>query len=135
MFKFFDIRLLFFRLSSSSFWGSLLKQSNLNGIIGSFLLLLPLLGESVQILLEFDVTTYNDIICSVVVFICCLTQLCSPCSWPLAVVGKLIPVPETPLFKYFTRRFHRRKKSPEVRMRDASLYSPFPGDYGRIIMF
>ncbi|CAL8990457.1 unnamed protein product [Prunus brigantina] len=56
-------------------------------------------------------------------------------SWPLAVVGKLIPVPETPLFKYFTRRFHRRKKSPEVRMRDASLYSPFPGDYGRIIMF
>ncbi|CAB4262079.1 unnamed protein product [Prunus armeniaca] len=35
-------------------------------------------------------------------------------SWPLAVVGKLIPVPETPLFKYFTRRFHRRKKSPEV---------------------
>ncbi|ONI27179.1 hypothetical protein PRUPE_1G072600 [Prunus persica] len=35
-------------------------------------------------------------------------------SWPLAVVGKLIPVPETPFFKYFTRRFHRRKKSPEV---------------------
>ncbi|BBG92758.1 autoinhibited Ca(2+)-ATPase 10 [Prunus dulcis] len=34
-------------------------------------------------------------------------------SWPLAVVGKLIPVPETPFFKYFTRRFHRRKKSPE----------------------
>ncbi|KAL6292508.1 hypothetical protein ACE6H2_000650 [Prunus campanulata] len=35
-------------------------------------------------------------------------------SWPLAVVGKLIPVPETPLFKYFTRGFHRRRKSPEV---------------------
>ncbi|OWM81911.1 hypothetical protein CDL15_Pgr007950 [Punica granatum] len=28
-------------------------------------------------------------------------------SWPLAVVGKLIPVPETPLAKYFIRPFQR----------------------------
>ncbi|TQD75261.1 hypothetical protein C1H46_039203 [Malus baccata] len=35
-------------------------------------------------------------------------------SWPLAVVGKLIPVPETPLHKYFTRMIPRRRNNPEV---------------------
>lgn len=49
--------------------------------------------------------------------------LCS-CSWPLAVIGKLIPVPETPLhkfftrspvFKFFTRIFCRRRQRAEVR--------------------
>ncbi|RXH71477.1 hypothetical protein DVH24_018832 [Malus domestica] len=34
-------------------------------------------------------------------------------SWPLAVLGKLIPVPETPLFKYFTRMIPGRRNSPE----------------------
>ncbi|KAK9269323.1 hypothetical protein L1049_001094 [Liquidambar formosana] len=28
-------------------------------------------------------------------------------SWPLAVIGKLIPVPETPFHKFLTRRFHQ----------------------------
>jgi Ca2+-transporting ATPase len=32
-------------------------------------------------------------------------------GWPLAAVGKLIPVPETPISEFFTRRMHRRKKS------------------------
>ncbi|KAJ6381172.1 hypothetical protein OIU77_029958 [Salix suchowensis] len=33
-------------------------------------------------------------------------------SWPLAAVGKLIPVPQTPLHKFFTRIFHRSARSP-----------------------
>ncbi|CAI0386329.1 unnamed protein product [Linum tenue] len=28
-------------------------------------------------------------------------------SWPLAIVGKLIPVPKTPLHEFFTRKFYR----------------------------
>jgi len=32
-------------------------------------------------------------------------------AWPLAAVGKLIPVPETPLSEFFTRKLHRRRKS------------------------
>ncbi|KAJ7955855.1 Calcium-transporting ATPase [Quillaja saponaria] len=32
-------------------------------------------------------------------------------SWPLAVVGKFIPVPETPLSQFFTRAFHCRRTS------------------------
>lgn len=32
-------------------------------------------------------------------------------SWPLAVVGKLIPVPETPLGKYFTKLVQRYRRS------------------------
>lgn len=32
-------------------------------------------------------------------------------SWPLAIVGKLIPVPERNFSEYFTRRI-RRKKNP-----------------------
>uniref|UniRef100_A0A0A0K7J1 Calcium-transporting ATPase n=1 Tax=Cucumis sativus TaxID=3659 RepID=A0A0A0K7J1_CUCSA len=32
-------------------------------------------------------------------------------SWPLAVVGKLIPVPETPLAKYFTKPVQRCRRS------------------------
>ncbi|KAM7473532.1 hypothetical protein LguiB_020775 [Lonicera macranthoides] len=32
-------------------------------------------------------------------------------SWPLAAIGKLIPVPETPISEFFTRKLHRRKKS------------------------
>lgn len=44
-------------------------------------------------------------------------------SWPLAVIGKLIPVPETPLhkfftrsppFKFFTRIFCQQRQSAEV---------------------
>ncbi|XP_068332227.1 calcium-transporting ATPase 10, plasma membrane-type-like isoform X1 [Pyrus communis] len=35
-------------------------------------------------------------------------------SWPLAVVGKLIPVPETPLFKYFTRMIPWRRNNSEA---------------------
>ncbi|GAB4853494.1 Calcium-transporting ATPase 8, plasma membrane-type [Ancistrocladus abbreviatus] len=34
-------------------------------------------------------------------------------SWPLAIVGKLIPVPETPLSKFFKCRFHRRRAHDE----------------------
>ncbi|KAK6235804.1 hypothetical protein SCA6_011141 [Theobroma cacao] len=30
-------------------------------------------------------------------------------SWPLALVGKLIPVPETPVSKFFSRKYHGRK--------------------------
>ncbi|GMN55255.1 hypothetical protein TIFTF001_024360 [Ficus carica] len=30
-------------------------------------------------------------------------------SWPLAVIGKLIPVAQTPFSEYFTRQFHRRR--------------------------
>ncbi|XP_011012985.1 PREDICTED: calcium-transporting ATPase 8, plasma membrane-type-like [Populus euphratica] len=33
-------------------------------------------------------------------------------SWPLAVIGKLIPVPQTPLHKFFTKMFHRSGNSP-----------------------
>ncbi|KAB5551959.1 hypothetical protein DKX38_009270 [Salix brachista] len=33
-------------------------------------------------------------------------------SWPLAAVGKLIPVPQTPLHKFFTRIFHRSARPP-----------------------
>ncbi|KAF6161744.1 hypothetical protein GIB67_013821 [Kingdonia uniflora] len=35
-------------------------------------------------------------------------------SWPLAVLGKLIPVPKTPLSEFFTRRFRklRRRRPP-----------------------
>lgn len=36
-------------------------------------------------------------------------------SWPLAVVGKFIPVPETPISKFFTRRFQRRRGSGSSR--------------------
>ncbi|KAM7260123.1 hypothetical protein ACFE04_015864 [Oxalis oulophora] len=32
-------------------------------------------------------------------------------SWPLAVVGKLIPVPATPMSNYFTRAFRRFKRT------------------------
>ncbi|KAI3437157.1 Cation_ATPase_C domain-containing protein [Psidium guajava] len=32
-------------------------------------------------------------------------------SWPLAMVGKLIPVPETPLAKYFVRSFRRWRRA------------------------
>lgn len=32
-------------------------------------------------------------------------------SWPLAAIGKLIPVPETPISEFFTRKLRRRKKS------------------------
>ncbi|KAJ7962686.1 Calcium-transporting ATPase [Quillaja saponaria] len=31
-------------------------------------------------------------------------------SWPLAMVGKLIPVPKTPISKYFTRAFRRCRR-------------------------
>ncbi|KAK4757595.1 hypothetical protein SAY87_018896 [Trapa incisa] len=31
-------------------------------------------------------------------------------SWPLALAGKLIPVPETPLSNYFSRAYHRLKR-------------------------
>ncbi|XP_007014495.2 PREDICTED: calcium-transporting ATPase 10, plasma membrane-type [Theobroma cacao] len=30
-------------------------------------------------------------------------------SWPLALLGKLIPVPETPVSKFFSRKYHGRK--------------------------
>ncbi|KAF9679820.1 hypothetical protein SADUNF_Sadunf06G0054800 [Salix dunnii] len=33
-------------------------------------------------------------------------------SWPLAAVGKLIPVPQTPLHKFFTGMFRRSVRSP-----------------------
>ncbi|KAM6563257.1 hypothetical protein CsatB_023255 [Cannabis sativa] len=32
-------------------------------------------------------------------------------SWPLAVVGKMIPVPKTPLSTFITRKFRRRRNS------------------------
>ncbi|KAE8658708.1 Calcium-transporting ATPase 12, plasma membrane-type [Hibiscus syriacus] len=32
-------------------------------------------------------------------------------SWPLAMVGKLVPVPETPVAKYFSKPFRRNKAS------------------------
>lgn len=32
-------------------------------------------------------------------------------SWPLAAVGKLLPVPETPIHVYFARIFHHRRRS------------------------
>ncbi|XP_061951139.1 calcium-transporting ATPase 8, plasma membrane-type-like isoform X1 [Populus nigra] len=31
-------------------------------------------------------------------------------SWPLAFIGKFIPVPKSPLHKFFTRRFHRGRR-------------------------
>lgn len=36
-------------------------------------------------------------------------------SWPLAAIGKLIPVPRTPLHKFFTKMFHRSGNSPSDR--------------------
>ncbi|PIA43678.1 hypothetical protein AQUCO_01800024v1 [Aquilegia coerulea] len=32
-------------------------------------------------------------------------------SWPLAIAGKLLPVPETPLSEFFTRRVRRRRRA------------------------
>eukprot|EP00258_Populus_trichocarpa_P030536 XP_024446555.1 calcium-transporting ATPase 10, plasma membrane-type isoform X2 [Populus trichocarpa] len=32
-------------------------------------------------------------------------------SWPLAFIGKFIPVPKSPLHKFFTRRFHRGRRA------------------------
>jgi Ca2+-transporting ATPase len=34
-------------------------------------------------------------------------------SWPLAVLGKLIPVPETPISKFFPRCHRRRRRAPQ----------------------
>jgi len=33
------------------------------------------------------------------------------CSWPLAIVGKLIPVPKTPMSVYFKKPFRKYKAS------------------------
>ncbi|KAF8389408.1 hypothetical protein HHK36_026103 [Tetracentron sinense] len=33
-------------------------------------------------------------------------------SWPLAILGKLIPVPKTPISEFFTRRIRRRRPAP-----------------------
>ncbi|GAB4838302.1 Calcium-transporting ATPase 10, plasma membrane-type [Ancistrocladus abbreviatus] len=41
-------------------------------------------------------------------------------SWPLASVGKLIPVPETPLGKWFRCRLHCRRGSGDFREHDES---------------
>ncbi|XP_051131349.1 calcium-transporting ATPase 10, plasma membrane-type-like [Andrographis paniculata] len=41
-------------------------------------------------------------------------------SWPLAAVGKLIPVPERPFSKYLTRKFRRRKKDESSQDNNAS---------------
>ena len=40
----------------------------------------------------------------------------SPFSWPLAVLGKLIPVPETPISKIFPS-CHRRRRPPQSKKR------------------
>ncbi|WCJ42312.1 calcium-transporting ATPase putative [Euphorbia peplus] len=53
----------------------------------------------------FDTTKLNWkqwIICAVIAFI----------SWPLAFVGKFIPVPETPLHKFLPKRLFRKKNPP-----------------------
>lgn len=42
-----------------------------------------------------------------------------PHSWPLALLGKMIPVPETPLSRFFTRAFRRRRTS---RSKDLFLF-------------
>lgn len=80
----------------------------------------------------YDKTNTRDRLIAVSVYIYIIFEvqitlffLCS-CSWPLAVIGKLIPVPETPLhkfftrspiFKFFTRIFCRRRQRAEVRIK------------------
>jgi Ca2+-transporting ATPase len=68
------------------------------GIVGITLVL--------QVMIVFFLGKFADtvrltwqqwLICVVIAFI----------SWPLAVLGKLIPVPETPLSQYFTRGYSR----------------------------
>ncbi|XP_065849241.1 calcium-transporting ATPase 8, plasma membrane-type-like [Euphorbia lathyris] len=72
-------------------------------IIGVTLVLQVLIIEFIGKFFDTSKLNWKQwLICAIIAFI----------SWPLAVVGKFIPVPETPLHKFFPKSPFRRKNPP-----------------------